>query len=137
MIWFLKSILENYKLCIKSNQVRVKKADLEDENKTKDTVYTLEFEKNYDTINELIQYKIDKGYIMHDTNNIRPNPETIWYSKLILLPEKRIQYNDELEEKEQDDDFKEYMKNQETTKEDEYNLHFPDPDGLDWYPPTK
>ncbi len=24
-----------------------------------------------------------------------------------------------------------------TNTEDEYILHFPDPDGLDWFPPTK
>ena len=138
---FLNSILENYKLCIKSNQVRVKKADLEDENKTKDTVYTLEFLKDYDTINEIIQYKIDKGYILHDTKKIRPAPETDTYSQLILSSEERIKYNDELEEKEQEAEFKEYMKtkktNNNTNTEDEYNLHFPDPDGLDWFPPTK
>ena len=85
---FLNSILENYKLCIKSNQVRVKKADLEDENKTKDTVYTLEVEKNYDTTNELIQYKIDKGYIMHDTNNIRPNQNNMVQQTNIITRKK-------------------------------------------------
>ena len=140
---FLNSILKNYKLCIKSNQVRVKKADLEDENKTKDTVYTLEFLKDYDTINEIIQYKIDKGYVLHDTKNIRPAPETDTYSQLILSSEERIKYNDELEEKEQEAEFKEYMKTKKTNNdintedEDEYNSHFPDPDGLDWFPPTK
>jgi hypothetical protein len=97
--------------------------------------------EDYDTINEIIQYKIDKGYILHDTKKIRPAPETDTYSQLILSSEERIKYNDELEEKEQEAEFKEYMKtkktNNNTNTEDEYNLHFPDPDGLDWFPPTK
>ena len=99
--------------------------------------------KNYDTINELIQYKIDKGYKMHDTNNIRPIPETTKYYKYVLSPEKRIKYNDELEEKEEDKDFKEYMKTKKepnkgpNNDDDDYDVHFPEPDGLDWFPPTK
>jgi len=84
---FVNSILDNYKLKIKSNQIGVKKADIEKVGKTKDTAYSLVFQEHYDTINELIQYKIDKGYNIIDSKNLRPKPTTEKYKCLIDVDE--------------------------------------------------
>lgn len=121
---FVNSILENYKLKIKSDEVRVKKADIEKVGKTKDTAYSLQFMDGYETINELIQYKINKGYKLNDTNNIRPPVKTNKYSYLILTDEEKQKYYEELEEKE----MKKYYSNKNVINEE---FSFPDPYGLD------
>ena len=54
---FFNTLLKTYKLKIQSNQIRVKREDLEKEGKTRDTTYNLIFLKNYETIQELEQYK--------------------------------------------------------------------------------
>jgi hypothetical protein len=82
---FVNSILENYKLVITSNQKRIKKSEIkEDDTKLKEQVYSLKFIDGFDTINELIQYKINKGYKLFDTKKIRPTPNTDVYKHLIL-----------------------------------------------------
>ena len=136
---FVNTVLENYKLKIQSKEVRVKKEDIEKVGKTKDTTYCLEFLKGYDTINELIQYKIDKGYKLNDTNNLRPKPTTEIYKHLILTEEEKNKYIEELEEKEIKSIEAKYKKEnketkKETKKEIETNIkyQFPDPYGLDY-----
>jgi hypothetical protein len=122
---FVNSILENYKLKIKSDEIRVKKEDIEKIGKTKDTAYSLQFIDGYETINELIQYKINKGYKLNDTNNIRPTVKTNKYGYLILSDEEKQKYYDELDEKEMS---KYYSKNNNVVNDE---FIFPDPYGLD------
>lgn len=90
---FINSVLGNYKLKIKSVEVRVKKSDIEKVGKTKDTAYSLGFLEHYDTINELIQYKVDKGMNLFDSKNLRPKPTTQKYKDLVIeevIPKVRI-----------------------------------------------
>lgn len=134
---FVNTVLENYKLKIQSKEVRVKKEDIEKVGKTKDTAYSLEWLKGYETINELIQYKIDKGYKLNDTNNLRPKPTTEQYKYLVLTEEEKNKYFDELQNKELDRIEKIYIEEDKGKKKVKVNTSFdvckfPDPFGLDF-----
>ena len=107
---FINTILENYKLKIFSHDIKVKKKDIEKLGKTNSTEYSLGFLPGYENINEFLQYKIDKGYKLIDTNNIRPKATTEKYKHLILSEEQRIKYYEELKEIEYEIDFEEYKK---------------------------
>ena len=94
---FVNEVLSNYNLIIKSEKRRTKK----DEGKMglREQAYRLDFIDN--TINEIIQYKINKGYNLIDSNNIRPKVNTDVYKHLIKDDE------DEDDEEDEDDDEEE------------------------------
>jgi len=125
---FVNSILESYGLCLTSNNKRIKKSEIEDDNKTQLRVYGLDFCKNYNTINEPIQYKINKGYKLHDCNNIRPVVETTEFNHLI----KEVVEEDVKEDAENENvlDSAKYDENPELIDND-YGK-YPDPFGLDY-----
>ena len=80
---FVNEVLSNYGLIIKSVSRRSKKS--EGKLNARESCYSLEFINK--SINEIIQYKINKGYQLYDSNNIRPNVESFIYSHLIKDPE--------------------------------------------------
>ena len=79
---FLNSVLSNYKLFISSKKARIK-----GDCKKRHQVYKLEFIEGYETINEIIQYRINKGFKLVDSNNIRPVVDTDTYKDLIKIKE--------------------------------------------------
>ena len=129
---FVNTVLENYKLKIQSKEIRVKKEDIEKVGKTKDTAYSLEWLKGYDTINELIQYKIDKGYKLNDTNKLRPKPTTEQYKYLVLTEEERNKYYDDLQNKELNRIENKYIEVGKNKVKVNTSFDFPDPFGLDY-----
>ena len=129
---FVNTVLENYKLKIQSKEIRVKKEDIEKIGKTKDTAYSLEWLKGYDTINELIQYKIDKGYKLNDTNKLRPKPTTEQYKYLVLTEEEKNKYNDDLQNKELNKIENKYIEVGKNKVKVNTSFDFPDPFGLDY-----
>ena len=76
---FINEVLSNYGLIIKTDRRRTKKN--EGKMNAKEQVYNLELIN--ESINEIIQYKIKKGYQLYDSNNIRPEVTTNIYSHLI------------------------------------------------------
>lgn len=87
---FINSVLSNYKLYISSEKARIKGTD------QRQQVYKLKFIDGYETINELIQYKINKGFKLVDSNNIRPVVKTETYKDLIKIKEvQEIEEDDE------------------------------------------
>lgn len=96
-LFFVNSILINYGLKISSNRRRIKKDkkqkpkeedEEKEKEKEKEQFYKLEFISSFETVNEIIQYKKDKGFILFDRDNIRPvEVKTNFYSHLVLKPE--------------------------------------------------
>ena len=86
-LFFINSILLNYGLKIRSERKRIKKKDKKDEDKdegkNKEQVYNMEFLEGFNEINEIIQYKINRGFKIEDKDNIRPTPTTTTYEHLI------------------------------------------------------
>lgn len=78
---FVNEVLSNYGLIIKTDRRRTKKC--EGKLNAIEQVYKLSFADGYESINEIIQYKINKGYKLNDTNNIRPDVKTSIYKHLI------------------------------------------------------
>lgn len=125
---FVNSILEHYKLKIYSREIR--------EGKGKSRYYELDFLNNYCDINNFIQIKIDKGYKLNDTNNIRPiiKINRKEYGNYILTDEEKIKYYEELEKRDEERYMEEINKEIKNNKiiPSELDMEFPDPYGLDY-----
>ena len=83
---FINSILINYGLKINSTRKRIKKSEKvnKETDKDKEQFYKLEFLPQFKTVNEIIQYKINKGFKLTDRDNIRPvDIKTTLFSHLI------------------------------------------------------
>ena len=124
---FVNNILINYGLKITSQSKKILKSEKTTDDKTKKRVYCLEFCDNYNTINELIQYKINRGYKLNDTDEIRPEVETNEYEDLIKTVEE-----EEEEEEEEEDDYLEESKDLANVEQLNNIEKYPDPFGLDF-----